>query len=591
MATKLNENEIRDINRYIAEGKPLPDKFRFLLFEDKREVELVWNGKTNEVTNVEMPFQTIEVVDEPRKEQDVKLQTQLFDFGVDERGRQQRGWTNKLIWGDNKLILSSLLNGPMREETKKQGGIKLIYIDPPFDVGADFSMKIEVGEDKEEFIKEANILEELAYRDTWGKGADSFIAMIYERLLLMRDLLSNDGSIYVHCDWRVNGYIRLILDEIFGKDNFRNEIIWKRKTGTANSKNAYGVQTDSIFYYTKTDDYKYERQFRKDSVTVEEINEKFNLVDEKGRKYWSGDLGSPNPRPNLKYDYKGYSPPTNGWAVNIELMKKWDEEGKLIFPASKSGRIRRKMFLDDWQGFEIQNLWDNISPVQPQAKERADYPTQKPEALIERIIKASSNEGDIVCDFFCGSGTTLAVAEKLGRKWVGADLGKFAIHTTRKRLLDIQRQLKSEGKSYRAFEILNLGKYERQHYIGVNPNLRDEEKNKQLVEKEQNFIDLILHAYRASKADGFKTFHGKKNNRLVAIRENDYQGASETSKALLKYWFQTEHILPTANGGSFQFEYYFAQREAVETIIYLHDVAQIKDKYDMIRFDSWKSVV
>jgi adenine-specific DNA methylase len=146
-----------------------------------------------------------------------------------------------------------------------------------------------------------------------------------------------------------------------------------------------------------------------------------------------------------------------------------------------------------------------------------NYPTQKPEALLERIIKASSNEGDLVADFFCGSGTTLAVAEKLGRKWIGADLGKVAIHTTRKRMLDIQRQLKKEGKNYRALEILNLGKYERQHYIGVNPNLRDEDKKKQLEEKEQKFVELILHAYRAAKADGFKTFHGKKNNRLVAI--------------------------------------------------------------------------
>ena len=200
MALKLNENEIRDINRYIAEGKPLPEKYRFLLFEDKREVELVWNGKTNEVTNVVMPFQTIEVVDEPRKESDVSIQTKLFDFTADERGRQLGGWTNKLIWGDNKLILSSLLNGPLREEIKKQGGIKLIYIDPPFDVGADFSMKINVG--SEEFTKEANILEELAYRDTWGKGADSFISMIYERLVLIKGLMSEEGSIYVHCDYR-----------------------------------------------------------------------------------------------------------------------------------------------------------------------------------------------------------------------------------------------------------------------------------------------------------------------------------------------------------------------------------------------------
>ncbi len=167
-------------------GKPLPDKYRFLLFEEKQEVELVWNGKTNEVTNVVLPFQIIEQVDEPRSEKEIRLQQMLFDF--DQRGRQIKGWTNKLIWGDNKLILSSLKNGPLREEIEAEGGLKLIYIDPPFDVGADFSMDIEIGEEK--FTKQPSVLEELAYRDTWGKGADSWIAMLYERLQLMHGILS-----------------------------------------------------------------------------------------------------------------------------------------------------------------------------------------------------------------------------------------------------------------------------------------------------------------------------------------------------------------------------------------------------------------
>jgi adenine-specific DNA-methyltransferase len=182
----LTDNEIRDITRLLEQGKPLPDYYRFLLFEDKREVELVWNGKTNEVCNIVLPFQTIEQVDEPRAEKEMRLQPDLFDTAT---GRQLTGWTNKLIWGDNKLILSSLKNGPLREEIEKQGGIKLIYIDPPFDVGADFSMDIEIGDDT--FTKQPSVLKELAYRDTWGKGADSFIAMIYERLVLMRNLLAD----------------------------------------------------------------------------------------------------------------------------------------------------------------------------------------------------------------------------------------------------------------------------------------------------------------------------------------------------------------------------------------------------------------
>ena len=201
---RLTPAEKQDVIRHLEADKPLPDKYRFLLFDDKREVELVWNGKTAEVTNVVLPFQVIEQVDEPRAETAVSRDAprsavhQPSLFNMDERGRQLTGWTNKLIWGDNKLILSSLKNGPLREEIEAHGGVKLIYIDPPFDVGADFSMDIEIGDDT--FTKKPNILEEIAYRDTWGKGADSFIAMIYERLILMRDLLAEDGSIYVHCE-------------------------------------------------------------------------------------------------------------------------------------------------------------------------------------------------------------------------------------------------------------------------------------------------------------------------------------------------------------------------------------------------------
>ena len=244
---RLTEQEQQEITRFIEADKPLPDKYRFLLFEDKREVELVWNGKTNEVCNIVLPFQTIEQVDEPRAEKPTETDSQLTLF--DERGRQLRGWTNKLIWGDNKLVLSSLKNGPLREEIEAQGGLKLIYIDPPFDVGADFSMDIEIGE--ETFTKDPNILEEIAYRDTWGKGSDSFIAMIYERLILMRDLLAEDGSIYVHCDWRVNSYIRLAMDDIFGRENFVNQISWYYRRWNIAGK-MFASNHDNIFYYAKS---------------------------------------------------------------------------------------------------------------------------------------------------------------------------------------------------------------------------------------------------------------------------------------------------------------------------------------------------
>ena len=455
---KLTDQEKQEIIRFIEADKPLPDKYRFLLFEDKREVELVWNGKTNEICNIVLPFQTIEQVDEPRAEKpsDDNMQLGLFDT----RGRQRKGWTNKLIWGDNKLVLSSLKNGPLREEIEAQGGLKLIYIDPPFDVGADFSMDIEIGE--ETFTKDPNILEEIAYRDTWGKGADSFIAMIYERLILMRDLLAEDGSIYVHCDWRVNSYIRLAMDEIFGRENFINQISWYYRRWNIAGK-MFASNHDNIFYYGKN----------------------------KG-KHCFNQLFIPKSSKS--------SAPGKTWKSVI------GEDG-----------IRRSIMTDEpTKGVPMPDMWE-ISMINPVGKERIGYPTQKPEALLERIIKASSNEGDLVADFFCGSGTTAAVAEKLGRKWIATDLGKFAIHTTRKRMIGVQRQLKADGEDYRAFEILNLGKYERQHYIGVNPNLREVEQQKQSIEKEAAFIDLILRAYAAEKTDSFTNFQGKKAGRLIAV--------------------------------------------------------------------------
>lgn len=467
---RLNDNEIRDIVKYLEAGKPLPEKFRFLLFEDKREVELVWNGKSNEVTNIALPFQVVEQIDEPRVEKGEQAEGSQYSF-FDTRGRQQTGWTNKLIWGDNKLILSSLKNGPLRKEIEDNGGIKLIYIDPPFDVGADFSMNIEIGD--EQFTKEPSILEEIAYRDTWGKGADSFISMIYERLSLMRDLLADDGSIYVHCDWRVNSFIRLVLSEIFNERNFQREVIWSIETSSG-----FKAQTDnwirghdSLYYFSKGDKPIFTKQF-------------FPLDERTIRRY-----------------------------------DKEDEEGKRYKIYYNKDGSERRVYLDTSKGRPITDCWTDIIGFQTvnRGDEYLQYPTQKPEALLERIIKASSNEKDIVADFFCGSGTTLAVAEKLGRKWIGSDLGKFAIHTTRKRLIGVQRELKTKGQDFRAFEILNLGKYERQHYIGVNPNIREEEKQKQIAEKEQKFIKLILYAYRAEKVDGFKTFHGKKSARLVSI--------------------------------------------------------------------------
>ena len=444
---ELSDAEKRDLIALIQAGKPLPEKYRFLLFADKREVELVWNGKTREVCTAILPFQTLEHIDEPRKEKHEENQL----LGFDTRGRQAKGWTNKLIWGDNKLILSSLKAGALRRQIEEEAGTKLIYIDPPFDVGADFSMDIEIG--GETFHKEPNLLEQIAYRDTWGRGADSFISMIYERLILMRDLLAEDGSIYVHCDYRVNSFIRLAMDEVFGRDRLRNEIIWTY-SGGAIPVDDFPRKHDTILKYRKTDTHIFNTQ------------------------------------------YKPYNDQT----------------------ALRMRSIHKGVMVDVDRGTPVTDWWTDIKvPTGPANREKVGYPTQKPESLLDRIIRVSTNEGDLIADFFCGSGTTASVAEKLGRKWIATDLGKFGIHTTRKRLIQVQRELKTTGQDFRAFEVLNLGRYERQAYLNVGGNLGTKRKAEALARKEGEFRDLILRAYKAQPLEGEAFFHGKNAGRLVVV--------------------------------------------------------------------------
>ncbi len=510
----LSDNEKSDIIEHLDKGRPLPDKYRFLLFADKREVELVWHGKNNDVANIALPFQIIEQVDEPRAERTVRLQPDFFSAD----GRQLRGWTNKLIWGDNKLILSSLANGPLRAEIERQGGIKLIYIDPPFDVGADFSMNLEVGGGS--FTKQPNILEELAYRDTWGKGADSFIAMIYERLVLMRSLLADDGSIYVHCDWRVNSYIRLVLDEVLGRDNFINQISWKRYAAHSLSDSGYDAITDTIFLFCKNNEnVKFNAQYG--VLPSSELSERFPYCEkETGRLYQhvaleqSSNASSRGETRNIQ----GKTVTSNiGWRWTQETFNQRLKNNPHLIHWTNKDRPRYKIYADEYLGYPLGDIWTDINYLSAGDNQRLGYPTQKPEALLERVIKASSNEDDLVADFFCGSGTTAAVAERLGRKWMASDLGKFAIHTTRKRLIAVQREQKAKGENWRAFEILNLGKYERQHLIGVNPNLPEAERERQIDAKMRAYWSLILRAYGAEEMENDETFQGKKEGRMVAI--------------------------------------------------------------------------
>lgn len=434
------QTERNKIIELIRQGKKLDKSMIYDLFAgDDEDVFLFWNGRDEQMTNVALPFHSIEQIDEPRAEHNAELA--IFDT----RGRQLKGWTNKLIWGDNKLVISSLLNGPMRRAIEAVGGLKLVYIDPPFAVGADFGFDITVGGDS--VTKKQNVIEEIAYRDTWGRGISSYLSMMYERLRLIHDLLANDGSIYVHCDWRVSSVIRLMLDDVFGKENLVNMIIWYYKNASR-GKCKLANSHDNIFWYKKGENYK------------------FNLSDilvpfESGMTEW-------------RYNQGG-------------------QKGK----EAPKGKTPDDVI--------------TLAALNAMAQERIGYPTQKPEALLERIIKASSNEGDLVGDFFCGSGTTAAVAEKLGRKWITCDLGRFAIHTTRKRLIGVQRELCSAGKDYRAFEVLNLGKYERQFFMD------DICKSIGNIRNEEQYINLILEAYKAKRIDNAPLLHGIKGDRFVHI--------------------------------------------------------------------------
>ncbi len=483
----LRDDDKALIADHVARGEPLPDRFRWLLFREPREAELIWPGKTSEVTNVVLPFQSIEQIDEPRVETGAQV-GDLFQMGAG--GRQGGGWSNKLIWGDNKLVLASLKGGPLRREIEAAGGLKLVYIDPPFDVGADFSFDIEIGD--ETLTKEPSIIEDIAYRDTWGKGADSFIAMIRERLILIRDLLAVDGSVYVHCDWRVNGYVRLILDEVFG--NYVSEIVWKSGVikGARGKSKKFGKLVDYIYLYSKCNDYTFNNVFKPHDLTSK--NNKFIHKDSDGRIY---------SRDNPLGDY------------SAESIADFEKRGRIYVTANGKKQLIR--YLDELDGLTVGELWDDINPINQIANERLDYPTQKPETLLERVITVSSNPGDLVADFFCGSGTTLAVAEKLGRKWIGADLGRFAIHTSRKRLIGVQRELKAAGKPWRSFEILNLGKYERQWFAGIDPTLPEPQRLAAAARAEGAYVSLILEAYKAEAVEQSPPFHGHKAGAFVVI--------------------------------------------------------------------------
>ncbi len=485
--------------------------------------ELVWPGKyaedgmRKETPRGSLPFQVIERINESRAAREARKAPQtlsLFDVYEGKEGESfEKGWRNKIIWGDNLIVMNSLLE-------KFAGKIDLIYIDPPFATGADFSFTAEVGDSGAEIEKEQSTIEEKAYRDTWASGVDSYLHMLSERLRLMHDLLSPDGSLYFHIDPNLAPYVRLLLEEIFGSGGFLNEIIWKRqsaKSGAFEGLGQYGRIHELVLFYTKSDRWIWNQQFTDYSEDYKDTWYRF--TDEKsGTRFRLSDLTAPGTRKGdsggpIKVNGELVRPAAGRhWALGLkegetvqQAMNRLVAEGRIHHQPGNMPAYRR--YLDEMPGVMLQDLWMDVSPIAPQGAERLNYPTQKPEELLARLIRTSSNEGSIVADFFCGSGTTLSVAEKLGRRWIGCDLGRWAIHVTRKRLLGIE--------SCKSFEILNLGRYERQYWQGVTFG---EAKDKPLTEQAfYEYLAFILKLYGAQPVTGLAHLHGKKGKALVHI--------------------------------------------------------------------------
>jgi adenine-specific DNA-methyltransferase len=344
---------------------------------------------------------------------------------------------SRLIYGDNLLATAALLAGD-DENPSMRGKIDLIYIDPPFDSKADYRTKVNLpGADIEQ---KPTAIEQFAYSDTWKDGRASYLQMIVPRLCLARELLSDIGSIYVHIGWQVSSHIRVVMDDIFGisgeSGGFRNEIAWRCTTAHSDSKR-YGINHQNILFYSKGN--KPIWNDPKGPYSEEYIEKYFRYFDDNGKRFKSGDLSA------YGLSGGGYEYIWNGhnklWRCPPQTMQKYHDDGKLYY--TKNGTARYKQYLDEAEGYPEQTLWEDtvFNDKQTQfivswSNEGVDYDTQKPEGLLERIIKASSVEGSIVADFFSGSGTTAAVAERLGRRWVAADLGKPACMITRKRLID-----------------------------------------------------------------------------------------------------------------------------------------------------------
>ena len=485
--------------------------------------ELIWNGKYKEgkkvaPVRIALPFQTIETVNESAADRQQRLNS-LFN-----QNRTTNEWRNRLIWGDKKYVLPSLL-------PEFAGKINLIYIDPPFNVGSNFSFTATIADnpDTDEdqsatFVKQPNIIEQKAYRDTWGKGLDSYMQWFYETAVLLRELLAENGSIYVHLDWHVSHYAKVILDEVFGYENFVNEIVWKRSSNTSSIGKIWKRAHDVILHYSKGADYCFNFQRKPLSETSIKIYSKEDL---KGKYRIVPLLVSGKRNGETGKTWKDVNPNNLGktgmhWVTKPTKLDEYEKNDLIEW--SKDGIPGLKYYLEENPGVVVSDLWDDINLITSTSNESENYPTQKPEALLERILKASSNEGDLVLDCFCGSGTTAATAEKLNRRWITCDLGRFSIHTARKRFLGIA--------NVKPFVVQNLGKYERQQWAQAefdNPQGR--------LEQEKGYKNFICELYHAQSLEGYIWIHGTKAGRMIHVGNVEAPVTVEDIKnAIVEFW-------------------------------------------------------
>ena len=339
----------------------------------------------------------------------------------------EAAWTNRLIYGDNLLAMAALLAGD--EDTPSlRGKVDLIYIDPPFDSKADYRTKVLLP--GVELEQKPSVIEQFAYSDTWSDGTASYLAMITPRLVLMRELLADTGSIYVHLDWHVGHYVKLVLDEVFGKGNLRNEIAWRRTRAAHSDSTYFGKVHDVIFFYGKGPQTHFNDQF---TPHADEYIQRFNKI-ENGRRYMLVPLHGPGQGAPRKFFNEVIAPPSGRCWPSQKVVDEYIARG--IVELTSNGTPSKKSFLDENKGKPVSDWWDDVVPLNPVAAERVDYATQKPEALLKRVIQASCPRSGLVADFNGGSGTTAAVAEKLGRRWITSDIGKPACMVMRKRLID-----------------------------------------------------------------------------------------------------------------------------------------------------------